>query len=40
MSRLYYKYKFKYADDCGDLQEAIIYKVINNSTDTETYYND
>lgn len=40
MSIRYYKYKFKYDDNCGNLEEAVIYQQINNSTDTETYYND
>lgn len=40
MSKLYYKHKFKYDDNCGNLEEAIIYQEINNITDTETYYND
>ena len=40
MSIRYYKYKFKYDNDCGNLEEAVIYQQINNSTDTETYYND
>ena len=40
MSIRYYKYKFKYDNNCGNLEEAVIYQQINNSTDTETYYND
>ena len=40
MSIRYYKYKFKYDDNYGHLQETVIYQQINNSTDTETYYND
>lgn len=40
MSRLCYKHKFKYDDNCGNLEEAIVYQEINNITDTETYYND
>lgn len=40
MSIRYYKYKFKYNNNCGNLEEAVIYQQINNSTDTETYYND
>lgn len=40
MSIRYYKYKFKYDNDYGNLEEAVIYQQINNSTDTETYYND
>lgn len=40
MNIRYYKYKFKYDNNCGNLEEAVIYQQINNSTDTETYYND
>lgn len=40
MSIRYYKYKFKYDDNCGHLKETVIYQQINNSTNTETYYND
>lgn len=40
MSKLYYKYKFQYDDNCGNLKEAIIYQEVNNTTDTETFYND
>lgn len=38
MSKLYYKYKFQYDDNCGNLQKAIIYQEVNNTTDTETFY--
>lgn len=40
MSIRYYKYKFKYDDNCGHLQETVIYQQINNSNNIETYYND
>lgn len=40
MSRLFYKYKFQYDDNCGNLQEAVIYQKVNNTTDTEIFYND
>lgn len=40
MSILYYKYKFKYDDNYGNLQETVIYQEVNNTTDTETFYND
>ena len=40
MSIRYYKYKFKYDDNCGHLQGTVIYQQINNSNNIETYYND
>lgn len=40
MSKLYYKYKFQYDDNCGNLQEAVIYQEVNNTTNNETFYND
>lgn len=39
MSRIFYKYKFQYDDNCGNLQEAVVYQEVNNTTDTETFYN-
>lgn len=39
MSRSYYKHKFKYDDNCGNLVETIIYQEVNNITDTERFYN-
>lgn len=38
MSKLYYRYKFQYDDNCGNLQDAVVYQEINNTTDTETFY--